>query len=179
MLLKEALDYLKTRGFITEDTDTLQDRIDTADAEIHTAIKRHNGPGYKKAIKDYADAYTKASAGNLKDKISDAKSFNMMNNIKTYEKQFIAKLKELGLRITGSNPDSTDKRLTQYDVEINYKGESEEGFVCLWIGDGELMVNYELFSGISGNDTYEEFINDTLPWEINNFKEYADEPRYF
>lgn len=179
MLLKEALDYLKTRGFITEDTDTLQDRIDTAGAEINTAIKRHNGPGYKKAVKDYADAYTKASAGNLKDKISDAKSYNMMKDIKTYEKQFIAKLKELGLKITGKNRDMVDKRLTNYDVEINYKGESEEGYVCLYVEDGELWVNYELFSGISGNDPYDYFINHTLPWEVKNFKEFAEEQRYY
>ena len=179
MKLNEAKQILKRNGYIIEDTDTLQDRIDTADADIHSAIKRHNGPGYKKAVKDYDDAYTKASAGNLKDKISNAKSFNMISNIKTYEKQFIAKLKELGLTITGSNRDMVDKRLTHYDVEINDKGEREEGFVCLYVEDGELWVNYELFSGISGNDPYEEFINDTLPLEIKNFKKYADEPRYF
>ena len=135
MKLDEALDYLKTRGFITETS--------------------------------------------LKDKIGNAKTFNMMNNIKTYEKQFIAKLKELGLTITGKKPDSENKRLTQYDVEIKYKGESEEGFVCLYVEDGELWVNYELFSGISGNDTYEDFINDTLPFEINEFKENVEEPLYF
>lgn len=174
MLLKEALDYLKTRGFIIEDTDTLQDKIDAASTEIHLARKRHNGAGYKKAIDDYADAYTKASDGNLKDKIDNAKTFNMMKNLKTYEKQLIAKLEELGLTITGSKPDSENKRLTQYDIEINDKGEREEGFVCLYVEDGELWVNYELFDGVSGNDPYEDFINDTLPWEINEFKEKVE-----
>ena len=167
MLLKEALDYLKTRGYITEDTDTLQDEFDSLD-------KNHSFPK-----KNEFEIYRRINKSSLDNKIRNAKTFNMMNNIKTYEKQFIAKLKEAGLTITGSNPDSEDKRLTQYDVKIKYKGESEEGFVCLWIDDGELWVNYELFSGISGNDTYEEFFNDTLPWEIKNFKKYAEEPRYF
>ena len=136
MLLKEALDYLKTRGYVINET-------------------------------------------SLKDKIDNAKSFNMMSNIKTYEKQFIAKLKELGLKITGSNRDMVDKRLTHYDIEINYKGEIEEGFVCLYVENGELWVNYELFSGVSGNDPYDDFINDTLPLEINEFKEKIEEPLYF
>lgn len=147
MELNEALDYLKTRGFITEDTDPLQDEFD-----VHRRINRSS----------------------LKDKIGNAKTYNMMKNIKTYDKQFIAKLKELGLKITGKNPDGVDKRLTQYDVEINYKGETEEGFVGLYVEDGELWVNYELFSGMSGNDPYEEFITDTLPWEIKNFKYGVD-----
>lgn len=158
MLLKEALDYLKTRGFITEDTDTLQDEYDSLD-------KNHSFPS-----KHEFDVHSRIHNSSLKDKIGNAKTFNMMSNIKTYEKQFIAKLKELGLTITGSNRDLVDKRLTNYDIEIEYKGETEEGFVCLYVEDGELWVNYELFSGISGNDPYEEFINDTLPWEIKNFK---------
>ena len=111
--------------------------------------------------------------GSLDNKIKGAKTFNMMNDIKTYEKQLIAKLKEAGLKITGSNPASYDKRLTEYDVEINYKDETEEGYVCLYVDDGELWVNYELFSGMSGNDPYEEFINDTLPLEIKDFKKYV------
>lgn len=158
MLLKEALDYLKTRGFITEDTDTLQDEFDSLD-------KNHSFPS-----KHEFDVHRRIHNSSLDNKIRNAKTYNMMNNIKTYEKQLLAKLKEAGLKITGSNPDSEDKRLTQYDVEIEYKGETEEGFVCLFIDDGELWVSYELFSGISGNDSYEEFINDTLPWEIKNFK---------
>lgn len=167
MLLKEALDYLKTRGFITEDTDTLQDEFDSFD-------KNHSFP-----TKREFDVYSRISRSSLKDKISNAKTYNMMNNIKTYEKQLLAKLKEAGLKITGSNPDSQDKRLTQYDVEINDKGEIEEGYVCLYVEDGELMVNYELFSGINGTYTYEEFINAILPWEIKNFKKYAEKSRYF
>lgn len=163
MELKEALDYLKTRGFITEDTDTLQDEFDSLD-------KHHSFPS-----KHEFDVYNRISRSSLNNKIGNAKTFNMMKDIKTYEKQLLAKLKEAGLKITGSNRDSQDKRLTQYDVEINYKGESEEGYVCLYVEDGELWVNFELFSGISGNDPYEEFINHTLPWEVKNFKEYAEE----
>lgn len=178
MELKEALDYLKTRGFITEDTET-------NDEEVTSLKSKWNAMRVNRASdKELDDVFWKRVAAenrhiDLKDKISNAKSFNMMSNIKTYEKQFIAKLKELGLTITGSNRDMVDKRLTHYDVEINDKGEREEGFVCLYVEDGELWVNYELFSGISGNDPYEEFINDTLPLEIKNFKKYADEPRYF
>ena len=44
----------------------------------------------------------------------------------------------------------------------------------MYVDDGELWVNYELFSGISGNDTYAEFVEETLPLEINDFKENVD-----
>ena len=162
MNLSEAKEILKDAGYIIEDTDTLQDEWDRLD-------KNHAFPN-----KHEFDVHRRIHKSSLDNKIKGAKTFNMMNNIKSYEKQLIAKLKEAGLKITSSNPDSTDKRLTQYDIEINYKGETEEGFVGLYVDDGELWVNYELFSGISGNDPYEEFIDETLPMEINDFKENVD-----
>lgn len=167
MNLQEAQKILNENGYLLEDTDTLQDEFDSLD-------KHHSFPS-----KHEFDVYNRINRSSLNNKIGNAKTFNMINNIKTYEKQFIAKLKEFGLKITGSNHDYQDKRLTQYDVEINYNGETEEGFVGLFIEDGELWVNYELFSGISGNDPYEEFINKTLPWEIKNFKKYAEKDRYY
>lgn len=158
MNLNEAKQELIEHGYIIEDTETLQDEYDSFD-------KNHAFP-----TKHEFDVHRRINKGSLNNKIKSAKTFNMMNDIKTYEKQLIAKLKEAGLKITGSNPASYDKRLTEYDVEINYKDEIEEGYVCLYVDDGELWVNYELFSGISGNDPYEEFIEDTLPMEINDFK---------
>lgn len=76
MELKEAKQILKKAGFIIEDTDTLQDRIDADSMDIHLTRKRHDGPGYKKAIGDYADAHTRATASSVANKISNAKAFN-------------------------------------------------------------------------------------------------------
>ena len=76
MELNEAIARLNKAGLIVEDTDTLQDRIDAASSEIHLARKRHDGPGYTKAINNFADAHTRASAGNLANKIANAKQFN-------------------------------------------------------------------------------------------------------
>ena len=84
MELKEAKEILNNAGFLLEDTDTLQDRIDAAKMETHLTKKRHNGPGYKKAIDDFADAYTKASDGSVAKKIANAKKFNAVNENKKY-----------------------------------------------------------------------------------------------
>ena len=162
MKLDEAKKILNKAGFLVEDTDTLQDEYDSLD-------KHHAFPN-----KHEFDVHRRIHQSSLDNKIKSAKTFNMMNDIKTYEKQLIAKLKDAGLKVTGSNPASYDKRLTEYDVEISYKGETEEGYVCVYVDDGELWVNYELFSGISGNDTYAEFVEETLPLEINDFKENVD-----
>ena len=75
MILKEALDYLKTRGFITEDTET-------NDEEVTSLKSKWNAMRVNRASdKELDDVFWKRVAAenrhiDLKDKIANAQKFN-------------------------------------------------------------------------------------------------------
>ena len=75
MILKEALDYLKTRGFITEDTETNDEEVDSLKSKWNAM--RDNRASDKELDNVF---WKRVSAENrhidLKDKIDNAKKFN-------------------------------------------------------------------------------------------------------
>ena len=186
MKLDEAKQILTKAGFLLEDTDTLQDRIDDASADIHLSVKRHNGPGYKKAIDDFADAYTKASAGSVAKKIANAKKFNA--GIDEMKKDAVNIFKQAFHEdevIDNGDGTYTVVPDKDYDIEAIYTWDDNDTLTCKFNYTNNTLtfkhlsrhLNYDPKGGPwqegkwSGDEELENFITD-LGFEFQNAVSY-------
>lgn len=127
MRLDEAKNYLNSKGYILEDTETQDDE--------HNDLVRNSGVGYFKSLKKIVDLEKKHL--DLEDKIHRAYNFNIKNLFYGVEKELQKYYKKVDLEATDYD-DKNKRQLVRYYFKYNKNSYMLE--VMYYDEDGVIVI---------------------------------------
>ena len=169
MLLKEALDFLKNKGFVCEDTDTHDDEYQALKDEwyelLHKDLLTNKEMKRKWEVRKLLDELEDKHS-NVEDKIDNAQFFNLEKDLPKYELELVEKLKKLNIKLVGKTEGSKTERPI-YNFVYKYKGSVATMNTRLTIEHGTLMVEASLFSDTAYNQNNYDYDEVDLPGIYN------------